>query len=85
MPLLSGVVGRAHTVCNATVIASARCLACSQRAMERGCAVTKEQRDRRAEFMAGGTLYEAIGKDRSGKLGWYNRCLPRCLSVRSWQ
>ncbi|KAK9832694.1 hypothetical protein WJX81_001038 [Elliptochloris bilobata] len=25
------------------------------------------------EFMAGGTLYEAIGKDRSGKLGWYNR------------
>lgn len=24
--------------------------------------------------MAGGTLYEAIGKDRSGKFGWYNRC-----------
>jgi hypothetical protein len=30
--------------------------------------------------MAGGTLYEAIGKDRSGKLGWYNRCAP-CARV----
>lgn len=31
-----------------------------------------------AEFMAGGTLYEAIGKDRSGKLGWYSRCDTHC-------
>ena len=26
----------------------------------------------------GGTLYEAIGKDRSGKLGWYSRCDAHC-------
>ena len=25
------------------------------------------------EFMAGGTLYDAVGKDHAGKLGWYNR------------
>ena len=31
-----------------------------------------------AEFMAGGTLYEAIGKERSGKLGWYSRCDTHC-------
>ena len=33
-----------------------------------------------AEFMAGGTLYESIGKDRSGKLGWYSRCDTNCCS-----
>ena len=26
------------------------------------------------EFMAGGNLFDAIGNDRSGKLGWYQRC-----------
>lgn len=25
------------------------------------------------EFMAGGNLFDAIGNDRSGKLGWYHR------------
>ena len=26
------------------------------------------------EFMAGGNLFDAIGNDRDGKLGWYQRC-----------
>ena len=25
------------------------------------------------EFMAGGNLFDAIGNDTSGKLGWYHR------------
>ncbi len=25
------------------------------------------------EFMAGGNLFDAIGNDRDGKLGWYQR------------
>ena len=27
------------------------------------------------EFMAGGNLFDAIGNDRDGKLGWYQRCV----------
>ncbi len=33
------------------------------------------------EFMAGGNLFDAIGNDRNGKLGWYQRC---ALSPLSW-
>ena len=31
------------------------------------------------EFMAGGNLFDAIGNDREGKLGWYQRWEMSCL------
>ena len=34
------------------------------------------------EFMAGGNLFDAIGNDRSGKLGWYQRCAHPFLSLQ---
>lgn len=36
------------------------------------------------EFMAGGNLFDAIGSDRTGKLGWYQRCaypLSICMAL----